>query len=430
MAKPLFFNNKSFVITHDVKQGSTEITVHDAQGINLTDPETYIIATIIPSSGYGDLEIVHITATNGNIFTIERGKEGTSDQIHPYGSVLEFRITSDLLNSLFTRFEEIEDEIDEIEDKLEFGFETENTQTVNLSGLGTEASPLTADVRVSGVSGNLLQVRGDGLAVIEQSPAELATQYVSEDGDDTNPGTRLLPLRTVDRALARIAGGPQVGAYYIYLHSGHSFEIRTPRNLRSTSIIFQSYGDPAFNNAELMAPPGYYWWSAPDYNRPTLSWISRDASAGVNSTVITVSGRVDFYGININLLERTPSIPGAANYLIDSEVSNIMGCNLNYLFSNTCTLVCSWVRLSATVINYNDLLPSVYFGQLRNTTFAFDTDDIHNRPYSGTGYPTFTGRLGNARSISTPDNLQRGGTYNSTTKTMFGWGATWDVFET
>lgn len=97
--KPYFSNNKQFVITHMIHPTTTVIRVHSGQGLEIPPNYTHIIGTLVPMSGLGDIEIVHITKIEDNEFTIERAQEDTSAQRFLPGAVLELRLTAGWLNA-------------------------------------------------------------------------------------------------------------------------------------------------------------------------------------------------------------------------------------------------------------------------------------------------------------------------------------------
>lgn len=102
MAQAVFYNNRSFNITHDITPATTLITVANAYG--LPSPKAgaeYIVGTLVPRSGEGPLEIIHIVAVNDNEFLVERGKEGTSPQTFLFGATLDLRLTAGELNRIY-----------------------------------------------------------------------------------------------------------------------------------------------------------------------------------------------------------------------------------------------------------------------------------------------------------------------------------------
>ncbi|UCR75298.1 hypothetical protein vBAfQDWS535_11 [Alcaligenes phage vB_Af_QDWS535] len=97
--KPYFSNNKQFVITHMIHPTTTTIRVHSGQGLTIPSDYTHIVGTLVPMSGVGDLEIVHIIKIEDNEFIIERAQENTAALSFLPGAVLEVRLTAESLNT-------------------------------------------------------------------------------------------------------------------------------------------------------------------------------------------------------------------------------------------------------------------------------------------------------------------------------------------
>lgn len=126
---------------------------------------------------------------------------------------------------------------------------------------------------VSAGAGNLIQLRTDGVYYGIQPPANFTAQYVSSStGDDTNPGTALSPLKTIQKAISNLPDGT-MGS--IYLYAGDTFHTYTTAvtdtvntlsfsqtvsllgelNIGNRQIVFYPYNDTAvdtinaYNNA-------------------------------------------------------------------------------------------------------------------------------------------------------------------------------------
>lgn len=98
---PVFYNNKSFVVTHEITPTTTVLHVAANHGIRPLSPgKEYIVGTIIPRSGEGDLEIIHIIGVDDTTFIIERGKEETNPQSYLFGAVLELRLTAESIRQM------------------------------------------------------------------------------------------------------------------------------------------------------------------------------------------------------------------------------------------------------------------------------------------------------------------------------------------
>ena len=73
--------------------------------------------------------------------------------------------------------------------------------------------------------GNLLEWRENGLYYGIQAPKNISTLYIhANEGNDTNPGTRARPLRTINAALNQYKKSQQ---YIIKLYEGLTYPIHS-----------------------------------------------------------------------------------------------------------------------------------------------------------------------------------------------------------
>jgi len=94
---------------------------------------------------------------------------------------------------------------------------TANNNVVSLNG----SDCLVDQQLMSDAAGNLLQLKDDGLYYGLTPPPNFANQYVSSStGNDTNPGTILAPLRTIQKAISNLPDGT---AGNIFLLAGNTF---------------------------------------------------------------------------------------------------------------------------------------------------------------------------------------------------------------
>lgn len=128
-------------------------------------------------------------------------------------------------------------------------------------------------VKVSTQPGNLLEMRADGLYYGIEAPPDLANLYVSTSlGNDSNPGTRERPLRTINEALRRIPNAPQ--KFHIWLKEGEQFDVYG-LNMRPLAKIAILPWD-MFNNQQYphqIPENGYYrGWVDVNYPRPIVNF--------------------------------------------------------------------------------------------------------------------------------------------------------------
>lgn len=141
-------------------------------------------------------------------------------------------------------------------DGLYFGIA--ESETVKTTGTGSAADPVKAHVKLSAAPANLIQMRADGLYLGAVAPPDTEHLYVNTvTGDDSNPGTKALPLKTIAAALDL---GPANVTRYLYLHEGQTFTqtlkpsdpdfFASTLRLRGGEITFRAYG-PNYDSAGL-----------------------------------------------------------------------------------------------------------------------------------------------------------------------------------
>lgn len=97
-------------------------------------------------------------------------------------------------------------------------------------------------IPVSADSGNLIQQRGDGIYYGAVAPVDVATMYVDyTNGNDANPGTELLPVKTIQEALSR---GPTGVDRNLFLREqqNHPISASNPAYFRGGVWYIQPYG--------------------------------------------------------------------------------------------------------------------------------------------------------------------------------------------
>lgn len=104
-----FTNNATTTVPSTISNVATSITVSTGTGAlfpTLAGAQfavCTIINTISSDPGYGQLEIVKVTARSGDVFTIVRGQESTSAKSFPAGCVFELRPTAGGINEVYNK---------------------------------------------------------------------------------------------------------------------------------------------------------------------------------------------------------------------------------------------------------------------------------------------------------------------------------------
>ena len=150
-----FTNNASTKLAVDLADGSdTLVVVESGAFAGIYDTRTTQRATITNKAFPDELEIVRITATDGQNFTVQRGVEDTISRDWPAGSTIEARITAAQLG----RFLQVDSEgivrkgsADGIDNSFIFNGRGEVIQdAIQLSGIQLLQAYSASDIRGSG----------------------------------------------------------------------------------------------------------------------------------------------------------------------------------------------------------------------------------------------------------------------------------------
>jgi hypothetical protein len=93
-------NNVSTTLNGAITAGQTSITVTDGSEMPLPTGGDYFTLTLDDQAGVE--EILHCTARSGNVLTVSRANEGTSDLNWPDLSLIELRLTAATIDSKIT----------------------------------------------------------------------------------------------------------------------------------------------------------------------------------------------------------------------------------------------------------------------------------------------------------------------------------------
>lgn len=109
-----FTNNATTTVPSTINSGDLSITVATGDGAlfpSLTGSEFFIatlVNTVALDPGFGDIEIVKVTARSGDVMTVVRAQEGTAANNYPTGVLFELRPTAQAFNNIYTEVLELE----------------------------------------------------------------------------------------------------------------------------------------------------------------------------------------------------------------------------------------------------------------------------------------------------------------------------------
>lgn len=298
-----------------------------------------------------------------------------------------------------------------------------------LHGNGTEDDPL--GVQLSSAEGNQLQIKDDGLYYGPITPASISLLYVASSGSDDNPGSRDKPLLTVDKALSLIAGMGISGAYTIFLKAGETFSLQGdhPVGQGTFNLTFTYFDDPTFG--DIRSHDGWYPITDARLKRPMVIF---DTSLGEDGLIrwntINSSPKLDslhFDGVSVTFSNSAGASTGGGWALYVDELifsgSDIFITGDYQGIGSAVTVALRKANLylqGKTQPFVADYSPDIFYLEL------LPEGETKSDP---TGVsPDVTGRPSNIKDILTPQNAMALGTYDSKTKTTFGWGVNWDIF--
>lgn len=315
---------------------------------------------------------------------------------------------------------------DAIAEALEgLGFNFASDGTVGVTGDGSVGNPFKLDVKISGEAGNRLEVRNGALGVFDTAPPNLKLQYISYNlGDDNNPGTRDAPLKTLAKAMERVAlESAGYGEFSFIMRAGEDHIIdQFLHPLTNADLYFSHYDDPIYGD-QLTDCLGYYSMYAPNLSRYKMVFRDYTVPEGtvwpvINARSIGVAGSIPSTPFN------TPTIPGGPHrYIFHTPGSLSLGGCDPIIHPGGYLARAGTIRLQGTIL---DIKPG---GTLTDPIFSpvIIGDDFSSGPVPACGgKPAFTARDGNVRQVVNPSNV--GCSTDPATKTMFGFTTDWDMF--
>lgn len=99
----VFTNNSSSTLAAQLNAGATSLTLTTGHGAffpSPTSPDYAILTLTQPGASETSWEEVKVTARSGDVLTIVRAQEGSTDATWPAGSKVELRITAGMLNEV------------------------------------------------------------------------------------------------------------------------------------------------------------------------------------------------------------------------------------------------------------------------------------------------------------------------------------------
>lgn len=172
-------------------------------------------------------------------------------------------------------------------------------------------------ISLSSSKGNLLEKRSDGLYYGIEAPPDLSNLYVDAVGGlDTNPGTKLAPLKTLDKALEKVSATMSNTIHLKHIpdehKDTHDYFISNEYTIANgaTRRITQ-YGHPMIDGDQferaVKLTTNKYWFFASTV--PTVNvwvrWIKKTATNGfkyqTNASFILADGKLLFDKINLVL---------------------------------------------------------------------------------------------------------------------------------
>lgn len=186
------------------------------------------------------------------------------------------------------------------------------------------------EVAISKAHDNMLQMRDDGLYYGFTAKEELRSLYVSNNGDDSNPGTRDRPLRTLQRVADLLKDAPVT--YTINLHENHTFDSPNIFNVPHATLEVQAYGPTVDSTYPVGTPCNVYYrgYAAKTYPRPTIRFKSSITNNVIWRDRINFD-KGTFLGIKFSVTTTYPADDGSlgGNFpgiLNSRDVTELIGC--------------------------------------------------------------------------------------------------------
>ena len=234
---------------------------------------------------------------------------------------------------------------------------------------------------VSTSQDNLLQVKNGGLYAA--LTAVTTTFYVSSvSGNDSNPGTKAAPLKSLWKAIFSF---PDYTSGTIYLKEGETFDWRdfTLPAFGSTvtqfgymvstgnrSLTIRPYGTQSDAYDAKSANTNFYWWALANFPRPTIRFghfLFNGTGVGQGIALGGSGGqRIEMYGMNFAFTDEAKAATVNTGYRcgggyfwpLESGNTMFFGCTLPSPFVTGSGVDGSILRVSGTVVFWDTKIDS------------------------------------------------------------------------
>lgn len=310
----------------------------------------------------------------------------------------------------------------------------------------TKQYEVAGGLTVSPDNGNLIEVRNNGIYYGTSAPEELRNLYVSSvSGNDSNPGTREAPLRTIQAAVDKLIDSPV--RYTIWLHKEETFEW-VYKDLDYPIITFCVYGAESTHPFSLPINPYYRGYLAMSFPRPVVKIQVKEKqgfmmrhhlsakeltflgikfeinNAAINDNftlgghfagfVNTATGTTEFQGCIINVTGAATFRPGIGTYRNDS----LTRCKtLTFLHCHTDTGMQPYS--DGTTLAYTPIGPTIQYSRSNNETLQ----GYGQAP----DYPVY-GALEFVSKLNL-HNIAYDFAYDQATKSLFGINVNFNIFQ-
>lgn len=305
--------------------------------------------------------------------------------------------------------------------------------------LNTGETLIPSSIPISPDGGNLLENRGNGLYYGMQAPPDIANLYISGNyGDDTNPGTKDNPLKTLNRLSDILNSRNPSGIVNVWLHAGEAFQGTKMLYVGNgaLTLTFYYYNDPIFGDAYSIGQ--YNPWLDRRLNRPKIVY---DTFYNKNTNTIQPSSFIGttqlsliYQGVDVDVndsLGKGTSDGASFIYSLNSDFrGSVITLNSNTIgYGSSSSII-----LRQAIIKLNDLEnhpDKKLFSSDRNPSLVYvnygKDGDIHKDP-AGIR-PDVIGQGTNVKEVLKPQNIMAGAEYDATAKSQFGYTTSWDPFQ-
>lgn len=198
---------------------------------------------------------------------------------------------------------------------------------------GTNKYDVNVNHLVSPLADNQIKVRDGKIYYGFTAKEELRDLYISNNGNDSNLGTREAPLRTIQAAFDKLENTPVF--YHIWLHEGHTFDW-VIKDISFTNIIIDVYGDTVDSTYPMTTRSNAYYrgYVAKSFPRPTIN-VRVKSRYNMIMRDHLISNELTIRGVRINIHNKCTdpddgTLSGHFTGIFDSKTTvTIHGCIIN-----------------------------------------------------------------------------------------------------